>query len=127
LGTGGPNLDNVTQFSINWDIVNNGLYQLSMTTNNGKPNWWTSFLPNVTKNLNVAQPSIIIANSGFSGLDGDYWATLDNGNFVLASKTGGFTLYFSNSATIPNCSSNSAKATANTIALLIKEDLLLKR
>ena len=103
LGNGGPNLDNVTKFEINWDVGNNGLYQLSMSTNDGSPNWWNDFLPKVTQNFNSSEPEITITDSGFSGLDGSYWATIDADNFVLVSKTGGFTIYFSISTIAPNC------------------------
>ncbi len=103
LGNGGPNLDNVTNFTINWDLANNGLYQFSMNTNDGNPGYWNDFLPKVTQNFNTAQPEIAITGSGFTGLDGDYWATVDSGNFVLVSKTGGFTIYFSTTTTAPNC------------------------
>ncbi|WP_271728535.1 PKD domain-containing protein [Aquimarina algiphila] len=103
LGENGPNLDNVTKFIVNWDLANNGLYEFSISTNNGTPTWYTNLLPKVTQNFNAAEPAITITDSGFAGLDGEYWATIDAGNFVLVSKTGGFTLYFSTSATVPDC------------------------
>ncbi|WP_271783539.1 glycoside hydrolase family 48 protein [Aquimarina algiphila] len=103
LGSGGPNLDNVTNLTINWDLSQNGLYQFSMNTNNGTPSWYNDFLPKVTQTFNAAQPAITITGSGFTGLDGEYWATEDAGNFVLVSKTGGFTIYFSTTAIAPDC------------------------
>ncbi|GAA3654405.1 glycoside hydrolase family 48 protein [Flavivirga jejuensis] len=103
LGTGGPNLDNVTIFNINWDLNNNGLYQFSFNTNNGQPNWYIDLLPKITKNLNSAQPELAINGSGISGLDGDYWVAKDGVNFVIVSKTGGYSIYFSNSSTAPDC------------------------
>ncbi len=103
LGSGGPNLDNVTNFTINWDLANNGLYQFSMSTNNGVPSWYNDFLPNVSQNFNASQPDITITGSGIAGLDGAYWVTIDQNNVVLVSKSGSFTLYFSTSATTPDC------------------------
>ncbi len=115
LGTGGPDVSNVANFTINWDLANNGLYQFSMNTNNGTPSWWNDFLPKVTQNFSTSQPEITITNSGFPNLDGSYWATVDTDNFVLVSKTKGFTLYFSTSSTVPNCNNISSKS-INTVA-----------
>ncbi len=103
LGNGGPDLSNVINFTINWDLANNGLYQFSMNTNNGIPSWWNDFLPKVTQNFNSAQPSVTITGSGFPNLDGGYYATIDGDNFVLVSQTSEFTLYFSTSSTAPDC------------------------
>ncbi len=103
LGDNGPDLSNVTNFTINWDLQNNGLWQFSMNTNNGVPSWWNDFLPKVSQNFNAAEPEITITGSGFANLDGTYYATIDEGNFVLVSTTGGFTIYFSKSSTEPDC------------------------
>lgn len=104
LGEGGPNLDNVSALTINWDLDNSGLYQFSINTNNGQPNWWNDLMGNATQNFNSANPSITISGSDFAGLDGSYYATIDEGNFVLVSQSAPFTIYFSNSATAPECS-----------------------
>ncbi len=104
LGSGGPDLSNVTNFTINWDLINNGLWQFSMNTNNGTPSWWNNLLNSVTsQNFNSAQPSITLSGTGFPNLDGDYYATIDGDNFALVSGAGGFTIYFSNSNTPPIC------------------------
>jgi hypothetical protein len=103
LGTGGPNLSNVSNLTINWDLANKGLWQLSMNTKDGKPNWYVDLRAGTTQTFASVQPSITFAGTGFIGLDGSYYAGIDNGNFVLASKTGTFTIYFSNSATAPTC------------------------
>ncbi|WP_282088502.1 cellulase family glycosylhydrolase [Aquimarina algiphila] len=113
LGNAGPDLSNVTNFTINWDLTNNGLWQLSMNTSNGVPSWWNNFLPKISQNFNAAQPEITITDSGFPGLDGSYWATLDQDNFALVSKTGGFTIYFSNSTTAPACQDVAPSGTLN--------------
>jgi endoglucanase len=101
VGTGGPNLSNVTNFTINWDLPNNGLWQFSMNTNNGIPGWWIDLLPKITKSFNVPSPSCKIAGSGIAGLDNDYWVNYDGTIFVLVSKSGNYAIVGSNSATPP--------------------------
>ncbi len=105
LGSGGPDLSNVTNFTINWDLQNNGLWQLSMNTNNGVPSWWNNFLPMVTQNFNQPEPEITITGSDFPQLDGSYWVALDGDNFVLVSKNEDFSIYFSNADQAPDCAS----------------------
>ncbi len=103
LGTGGPDLSNMTNFTINWDLTNNGLYQLSMNTNNGSPGWWIDLMASITnQNFNETQPEITFSGTEIPNFDGTYNATLDGDNFVLVSNSG-FTIYFSNSTTAPNC------------------------
>jgi endo-1,4-beta-xylanase len=111
LGTGGPSLSNVSNFTINWDLSNKGLWQLSMNTRDGKPNWYVDIKVGATQTLASVQPSITLSGTGFTGLDGSYYAAIDNGNFVLVSKTGGFTLYFSSSATAPVCAKSASSLT----------------
>jgi endoglucanase len=106
IGTGGPNLGNLTDFTINWDLANRGLYQFSASTNNGVPNWYVDLLPKTTHTFAAAQPAATISGSGFAGLDGAYWVTLDGTNLVLVNKLGNFTIYFSNSATRPACTAS---------------------
>ena len=86
-----------------------------MNTNNGSPSWWVDFLPKITQSFSQPQPEITIANSGFSGLDGSYWVTLDGGNLVLVSKNNGFTIYCSTTDSKPNCETNVASRNINTI------------
>jgi hypothetical protein len=106
LGTGGPNMSNISNFTINWDLAMNGLWQLSFNTSNGNPGWWIDLRTVASWKFNQAQPEITFSKTGISGLDGSYWVALDGNNFVMVSKTGGFAIYFSNSATAPVCSSS---------------------
>lgn len=110
LGSGGPDLSNVTSFTINWDLPNRGLWQFSMNTNNGSPSWFVDLLGKVSHTFAQAQPAITIAGSGFPGLDGKYNVNLVDGNFVMVSLSGDYTVYFSKSATRPVCSSSATMA-----------------
>ncbi|WP_299898833.1 glycoside hydrolase family 48 protein [uncultured Aquimarina sp.] len=103
LGTGGPSLSNFREFSINWDLQNTGLYVFAMNTNDGQPNWYVDLRGNLTYNFSAANPEASLAGTGIAGLDGDYWVTINETDFVMVSKTGGFTIYFSNSAIAPDC------------------------
>jgi mannan endo-1,4-beta-mannosidase len=104
LGTGGPNLANVSTFTINWDLPNKGLYQFSTNTTNGVPNWYVDLRTGASQTFASAQPAITLSGTGFPGLDGAYNVTVFNStDFVMVSKTGGFTIYFTNSTTAPVC------------------------
>ena len=106
----GPDLSSITNFVINWDLPNNGLYQLSMNTNNGQPSWWVNLLQSITnQNFNSSAPSITLSGTGIPLLDGSYNVTLDGNNFVMVSTSGDFTIYFSNDSASPDCSNRSSK------------------
>ncbi|WP_025742140.1 cellulase family glycosylhydrolase [Aquimarina pacifica] len=120
LGTGGPDLSNVTSFVINWDLQNNGLWQFSMNTNNGQPSWWNDLKTNITsQNFNSASPAVTLSGTGFPNLDGSYYVAIDGSNFVMVSIDSAFTLYFSNQTTEPACSDESKSSTL-TAGLLAK-------
>lgn len=103
LGNGGPNLANVTNLTLTWDLPSSGLWQFSISTNDGRPAWWKDLKTVSTWRFNQVQPDLTLTNTGFPGLDGSYWIGLDQSSVVLVSKTRGFTLYFSNATTAPGC------------------------
>ena len=110
LGEGGPDLSNVTRFTINWSLADKGLWQLSMQTNNGQPNWWNDLLGKATHTLASAQPGVTLTGTGFPGLDGAYYVNVVDGDFVMVSQTGNYSIYFSNAATAPSCGPAATKS-----------------
>ncbi len=97
----GPDLSNVTNFTINWDLDNEGLWQLSISTNDGDPNWWNDLLSYQNNTFSETQPSITLSDTDFDGLDGSYYVAVDDGNFVMEDQSGTYILYFSNSSEAP--------------------------
>ena len=104
LGEDGPDVSNVTNFTINWDLENNGLWQCSMNTNNGNPGWWIDLKASiVSQTFNRSRPTITFSGTGISDFDGSYDVTMDGNNLVLVNKNGSYTMYFSNEVSAPNC------------------------
>ncbi len=103
LGSDGPNLENLKKITINWDAVNNRLYQFAINTHNGVPDYYVDLKSKLTHTLGQSSPSMTINDSGISGLDGSYWVTRHDTDFIMVSITGGFTLYFSNNQEIYSC------------------------
>lgn len=99
LGEGGPDMSNVTGFSVNWDLNNNGLYQFAFNMNVSP--WYINFSNNSEQNFDQTYPGIFLTGTGIDGLDGYYYVTVHEGNFVMVSET--FTIYFSGSTTAPDC------------------------
>ena len=106
----GPDMSNIHNSIFNWqnNNNNNGLYQFSLETTNGNPRWYSDIAGFSTNTLSNANPSIVISNSGFNGLDGEYYVNLDGSNVVLVEKTGAYALYFSTSSTPPSTARTSA-------------------
>lgn len=99
IGVGGPNLSNVSKFDINWDLANKGLYTLSFNINDGKPDWYISFLSKITHTFSTASPDVKFTESGIAGFDGEYWVNIDGENFVMVAKSGNYAIYFSKTRT----------------------------
>ena len=104
LGSGGPNLSTISKLRMNWDASTKSLKRFAFYTSDGNPSYYVDLRSKLTQNFGSTNPSITITGSPFGGLDGSYWVNKDGDNFVMVSKTGGFTLYFSNSASKPACS-----------------------
>ena len=119
LGNNGPDLDNITTTRVNWSLGNNGLYQFSINTNDGNPDWYINLIPLSTYVFNLSEPQLTISGSGFEGLDDTYFVTTHQDNLVLVSTTRGFTIYFSNSETPPDCDDGNPSTNTNPIANLI--------
>lgn len=96
LGSGGPNLSNITAWAINWDLVNTSIYSHNLSTSDGIPSWWLNLLTKGTTLFNKVNPEITFADTGIAGLDGDYWVNKVEDDFVFVSKSGGFTIHLSN-------------------------------
>jgi endoglucanase len=115
LGTGAPNLTNVTTAVLNWSLSNNGLWQLSFNTNNGIPTWWLD-MRNSVQNFKDPNPAITFNGTGIPNLDGNkyYINVVDSNNIVFVEIAGKHAIYFSNSSTPPpSCNARISNITEN--------------
>ncbi|MGY3794630.1 lytic polysaccharide monooxygenase [uncultured Aquimarina sp.] len=103
LGENGPDLSN-HKFDINWNLTNDGLYQFSIQSL-GAVSVWTDLRDNLTQTFKQDAPEATLSGTGIQGFDGDYYVTTDGDNFVMVSKSGDFTIYFSTTDTAPSCAS----------------------
>ncbi len=106
LGSDAPDLSNIKSFSITWNLTTNSLTKFALNTENGVPSFYIDLRSKIVQNFNSSSPSVTISNSGVSGLDGAYWVTKKGSDFVMVSKEKKYTIYCSNSASAPSCSSS---------------------
>jgi hypothetical protein len=118
LGTGGPSAANLKSLKINWNLGTNTLTQFAYNTENGVPEYYVDLRSKITQNFSTTKPAITITNSGYPGLDGEYWVTKKGLNFVMVSKTKGITLYFSNESAAPACSTSRMNLGSENLDLL---------
>jgi endoglucanase len=111
IGTGGPTAANFKNFKINWNVATNSLVQFAYSTEDGVPGYYVDLRAAITQNFASSSPSVAISGSGITGLDGNYWVNKHGLNLALVSKTGNYTLYFSNDSSAPSC--NTAKLSSN--------------
>jgi hypothetical protein len=111
----GPALSNFKEFSIKWKLPSNGLYKFAINTTDGDPDYYVDLRGNTTHNFSSPEPAFTLSGSGLEGLDGEYWIAIHEGNIVWEEKSGSYTIYFSNSATPPSCTSTTSMNSENTI------------
>jgi M6 family metalloprotease-like protein len=116
VGVGGPNLSNMRYFAINWDAVNNGLYNFAIEMTNGIPTYYLDLKLYSTASFNTTAPAVTISGSNVTGLDGTYYVGNHNGNFVLSELSGAYTIYFSNGSSAPVCPSSSKVAYVDVLS-----------
>ncbi|MEW7278310.1 polysaccharide lyase [Aquimarina sp. 2201CG1-2-11] len=96
-------LRNFVNFSAKWNPKYNALFKFAFQTNDGTPNWYADFSKTAVFQLKAANPEITLRNTGFEGLDGSYWVTMNNSELVLKSKNSQTLICFSNSSQPPVC------------------------
>jgi endoglucanase len=106
LGSGGPSNTNFKSLKINWILATKTLNQFGYNTVNGVPAYYVELKATAVQNFGASNPAINIIDSGYPGLDGEYWVTKKGLNLILVSKTKGYTLYFTNETTAPSCSAS---------------------
>ncbi len=99
----GPDLSNISNLTINWDLTNDALWQFSVNTTDGVPDWYKDLSSYTTQSFSSTAPMLSLSGSEFEGLDGDYYVTTDDDNFVMVETSGTFTIYCSNSSDAPDC------------------------
>ncbi|WP_299604083.1 T9SS type A sorting domain-containing protein [uncultured Aquimarina sp.] len=101
----GPDVSNISRLRISWNLEENKLDRFDMNTSDGVPEFYMNLKDVVSYEFNTLQPELTISNSNLPGWDGSYWVTKDGDNFVMVSKSNGFTIYFNNAAESPECES----------------------
>jgi M6 family metalloprotease-like protein len=121
VGSGGPNLSNVSLAVINWDLPNNGLWQFSLQTNNGAPRWYTNIPSYGFNSFGASSPKIYIDGSmDFPGFSGFFFANTYNTNdLVLVNQSGAYAVIFTNTPPAARTASDDFTSTTSTSSVEI--------
>lgn len=95
LGSGGPDLSNLTTMAFTWDLDNKQLNSFNFSTSDGQPGWWVNLMPLTTETFDLKKPDLTIQGSNIVNFDGDYWINYYNDGIALVSKSGTYSIYFS--------------------------------
>jgi hypothetical protein len=90
----GPKLSNWTKFTLNWNLPNKGLYEVSFNTSDGVPSYYLAIQGKITNTFDQAGPSFVLTGSGVSGLDGTYYITASTTQCVWVKKDGSYAIVF---------------------------------
>jgi hypothetical protein len=85
----GPDLSSVTKLDFSWSLVNKSLYNFQFTFN--KEPYNKSF-NSVSNNFGSVSPAMTLNATGVPGLDGKYYVTVVNGDFVWVATSGKFAI-----------------------------------
>jgi hypothetical protein len=88
----GPDLTAAIQCAITWTLKNSRLDRLELTLVQNGIVSVIDLLPFTTHSLNTAPPSLILAQTGIDGLDGEYYVSISEAAFVWVRTDGTFAI-----------------------------------
>jgi hypothetical protein len=91
-----PDLANIKDFTMSWDLPNQQVNQFSLSLKNGV---FMSFTASgtqylLTQSFAAPQPKFSLSGSGIAKLDGEYYITADNVRCVWVKTDGSFAIVF---------------------------------
>ncbi|MCG8702296.1 MAG: glycoside hydrolase family 9 protein [Bacteroidales bacterium] len=107
-GDGAPNVSRIIKFGFNWDLQNNGLYQIAIYTSNGIPNYYVDLNSAATHTFGQSSPMLTLSGSGLAGFDNTYYVNYYGDGIALVQKDGDYVIVFDNNPTLGDCSAPKA-------------------